>query len=679
MTRDQRFDLLFTPLKIGPVTAPNRFYQVPHCTGMGHERPHTLAAMRGVKAEGGWGVVCTEYCTVHESSDDAPYPIQTLWGDGDIRQHALMTEAVHKHGALAGVELFLGGARMANMNSRLPPMALNSMPVLTGDPLQTRALDRQDIADIRRWHVAAAKRAIVAGFDIVYIYACHHYLLHGFLGSENQRNDEYGGSPQNRARIVRELLAEVKDAVGHKCAIALRWSSNSELIEDQDDWLEMTKSLDGQPDIWDITVDDYAIEMGVSRFVKEGALEDQVARIRNIVTGPIVTVGRYTSPESMLRLVKSGIADFVGAARPSIADPFLPNKIRDGRFDDIRECIGCNICYAHNSRSVPIRCTQNPTMGEEWRSDWHPEIIAPRSADERVLIVGAGPAGLEAARALGQRGYDVALADASREAGGRVTLESSLPGFAEWARVRDWRLTQIAKMPNVAIYLESPMAADDVRSFGADHVVIATGSQWRLDGSGRSSHAPLLDPDTAGLISPEAIMRGELPAGPVAIYDDDGYYLASALADKLLTAERVVHFITSAGIVAPWTIFTGEQDTTHRRLIKNGAHCLFNKTLASFAPGRLELACLFGGAATVIEVAALVPVTSRAPQDALFAALQAEPERITSLTRIGDAEAPGTIAHAVYAGHRLARLLGEKTPFVAKRDRGLGLATLLSP
>ncbi|WP_374311402.1 FAD-dependent oxidoreductase [Dongia sp.] len=674
MAGDPRFDLLFTPFKIGPVTAPNRFYQVPHCSGMGHERPHILAAMRKTKAEGGWGVVNTEYCTIHPSSDDAPYPIQTLWDDDDIRQHALMTEAVHAHGSLAGVELFLGGQRMANMASRLPPMGLESLPVLTGDPLQTRALDRQDIADIRRWHVEAAKRAVTAGFDIVYVYACHHYLLHSFLNKENRRADEYGGSVLNRVRIVRELLAAVKDAVGHKCATALRWSSNSERAEDQDDWLEMTKSLDGLPDIWDLTVNDYSIEMGPSRFIKEGALEAQVQSIRQLVTGPIVTVGRYTSPESMLRLIKSGTADFIGAARPSIADPFLPNKIRQGRFDDIRECIGCNICYAHNSRGVPIRCTQNPTMGEEWRNNWHPEIVTRDATTERVLIIGAGPAGLEAARLLGARGYDVALAEKSREPGGRVTLESKLPGLAEWARVRDWRLGQIAKMPNVELFLESEMGAADVRAFDAAHIVCATGSAWRKDGIGRSALISMLDPADPAIIAPEDIMRGHVPKGPVAIYDDDGYYLAAGLADRLRASGCEVHFVTSAGVVAPWMSYTGDQAATHAHLLAQGITCHFNKSPTGFAPGRLELGCVYGGSATVIDIANLVPVTSRQPNTALFEALQADGRTMQSIARIGDAEAPGIIAHAVYAGHRFARNLGRDPRAAATlRDRGAGL------
>ncbi len=147
----------------------------------------------------------------------------------------------------------------------------------------------------------------------------------------------------------------------------------------------------------------------------------------------------------------------IGAARPSIADPFLPKKIEEGRLEDIRECIGCNICVSGDYTQSPIRCTQNPTMGEEWRKGWHPERMQAKGNSESVLVVGAGPAGLEAARALGQRGYRVTLAEAGDELGGRVTRESRLPGLATWARVRDYRLGQIDQMANVEIYLAAAL------------------------------------------------------------------------------------------------------------------------------------------------------------------------------------------------------------------------------
>ena len=230
------------------------------------------------------------------------------------------------------------------------------------------------------------------------------------------------------------------------------------------------------PDLWDVTLEDYSFEMGTSRFVKEASLESTISYVKDITQKPVVSVGRFTTPDTMLRMVKDGVVDLIGCARPSIADPFLPNKINEGREDEIRECIGCNICYTGDQTYNPIRCTQNPTMGEEWRRGWHPEKIAKKRSDRSVLVVGAGPAGLEAAVALGKRGYDVALAEATRELGGRVLKEATLPGLAEWIRVVDYRVGQLSRLPNVETFRESILDAEQILEFGSDHVVLATGS-----------------------------------------------------------------------------------------------------------------------------------------------------------------------------------------------------------
>ena len=426
MTRDPRFDPLFEPLKIGPVTAPNRFYQVPHCAGMGYLRPQMMAAMRGMKAEGGWGVVCTEYCSIHASSDDTPYPHASLRDDDDVRNLRLMTEQVHAHGALAGVERWHGGHRTANLCSREVSLDVGSLPndAAAGMPVQSQAMSKADILAFRQMYQDAARRAVEADFDIVYVYTNHNYLLHNFLSTGlNNRNDEYGGPVENRTRLLREVIEDVREAVSHRSAVAVRFSIPIDFENDPDELLECFRLVAEMPDLWDITVTDYRYEMGSSRFVKEAAHQDAVAEIKSMTSRPVVSVGRFTSPDTMLSQIKGGVQDFIGAARPSIADPFLPAKIDQGRLDDIRECIGCNVCYAHDTLGAPIRCTQNPTMGEEWRRDWHPDRIEARHADESVLIVGAGPAGLETACALGQRGYLIILAEAEQELGGRINRE----------------------------------------------------------------------------------------------------------------------------------------------------------------------------------------------------------------------------------------------------------------
>ena len=430
MPRDPRFDSLFEPVDIGPVTAPNRFYQVPHCTGMGYRRPNSLAALRGVKAEGGWGTVCTEYCSIHPSSDDEPYPSASIWDDHDVGSMALTVDSIHEHGALAGIELWHGGAASANHYSRETPLGPRSMPAGVDDPVQTRAMDKRDIAQFKAWHLEAARRAKKAGFDIVYVYAAHWYLISQFLRPSNRRSDEYGGSLENRARLLKELIIETKEEIGDTCAIAVRFSASSGGEDDDQDTAEpreVIELLADLPDLWDITVHDYSYEMGTSRFVPEAGLEKTMSWVKSVTNKPVVSVGRFTSPETMLRLVRQGVVDLIGSARPSIADPFIPTKIAEGRDDEIRECIGCNICYTGDQTGTPIRCTQNPTMGEEWRKGWHPEFIPERGSDSSVLIVGGGPAGLEAAVALGKRGYEVTLTDARQELGGRgvVGVETS--------------------------------------------------------------------------------------------------------------------------------------------------------------------------------------------------------------------------------------------------------------
>lgn len=670
--RDPRYDVLFEPIQLGPVTAKNRFYQVPHCSGMGWQRPNTLAAMRGAKAEGGWGVVCTEYCSVDDQSDDGAYPHARLWDKADIRAHALMTDAVHAHGALAGVELWMGGNFVANLDTRKPMLGLRSRPPTNADvyhPYQSRRIDRSDILDIRRSQAAAARRAAEAGFDIVYVYATHGYLISDFLNPDtNDRTDEYGGSLENRSRIVRELIAETQDAVAGKCAVAVRFSVDLKDAESYD----MFGLMADMPDLWDLTVHDYDVEMGVSRFTREAALEPDTARAKALTGKPVLAVGRFTSPDTMARVIRSGAQDMIGAARPSIADPFLPRKIEEGRIEDIRECIGCNICYAHNSLSVPIRCTQNPTMGEEFRRGWHPERVPTTARPERALVVGAGPAGLEAARVLGARGFAVMLAEAGRDLGGRVTRESRMPGLGEWARVRDWRQGQIEKSRTIEVYRESWLTAEDALAVEADHVLIATGSTWAVDGIGRNRNLPItVAPEACVVSADDVLVGGDLPEGHAVIYDDDHYYMGSVLALELRRRGNAVTLITPAGRVGEWSGYTSEQNQTIAALIEAGVRIVTNRRVEKVAAGSVIHACIYSGAQTEIQADWLLPLTRRNPVDALFHDLVKlrESGGPRSVVRIGDCEAPGIIASAVYGGYLAAVTLGDESKTHPRRER----------
>ena len=664
--RDPRHDILFEPLQIGPVVAKNRFYQVPHCSGMGWKRPQSLAAMRGIKAEGGWGVVNTEYCSVHPTSDNEYFANATLWDEEDIRANALMTEAVHRHNALAGVELWLGGGMIMNLSTRLPALGLRNRPQTdTGvyNPGQTKKIDKQDMRNLRKWHRDAAKRAVSAGFDIVYVYATHGYMLAEFLDpSTNNRTDEYGGSLENRVRIVGELIEETREAVQGKAAVATRFSIDLEQPETYD----MFGLLAELPDLWDLTVPDYGVEMGASRFVKEGELAPSVAAAKTLTTKPVVAVSRYTSPDTMAATIRSGGQDMIGAARPSIADPFLPQKIEQGRTEDIRECIGCNICYAHDSLGVPIRCTQNPTMGEEWRMGWHPEHVETTPKPERVLIVGGGPAGLEAARVLGEAGHSVMLAEASRSFGGRVTTEARLPGLSEWARVRDWRLGQLAKLDAVEMFPESPMRAEDIVGLDIAHVLFATGSKWSKDTVGRHSADGLRESVPGMVLSAETVLsRATIDAKHVLIYDDDHYYMGSVTALALREAGHQVTLVTPAGRPCEFGVYTGEIYESNARLFQTGVEVVTNKQVVALQPGKAVLECTMSGRESDLSCDVMIPICRRLPNlidyDALTT-LHADDKAgsIKTIARIGDAEAPNTIAAAVYSGYRAGMELGRE-------------------
>ncbi|MBD3677167.1 MAG: FAD-dependent oxidoreductase [Rhodobacteraceae bacterium] len=672
MTRDPRYDILFEPVQIGPVTAPNRFYQVPHCTGMGWLRPRMLAEMRGVKAEGGWGVVCTEYCSIHPSSDDLPHPSASLWDDSDIRAHRLMTDKVHEHGALAGAELWYGGIRTSNSLTREVALELDSFPNSVGNPFQTRAMDKTDIKLFRHWHKRAALRARDAGFDIVYVYATHGYLISNFLNPRvNTRSDEYGGSLENRTRLVRELIEETKEAVGDRCAVAVRFAVDEKIGEDgvpiHGERRDMFEMLAEMPDLWDINVADYSLEMGVSRFVKEAPLEPYMNWVKSVTDVPVVTVGRFTSPDTMVSQVKRGVVDLIGAARPSIADPFLPKKIEEGRIDSIRECIGCNVCYSGDSIGVPIRCTQNPTMGEEWRKGWHPERIAPKGSENSVLIVGSGPAGLEAARALGARGYRVTLAEASRELGGRVRREATLPGMSEYIRVRNYREQELREMANVEIYRESPLTAEDVMTFAADHVALATGASWRAERfNGEAYVSVAVDGTSPEILTPDDIMAGVVPEGPVLVYDEDSYYLGGVIAEHLRQKGLEVAIATPADNISDWAGKTGERWRIRSHLMKLGIDTIVSHGLERFDGQTATLACRYSGREKPLSVRSVVMVTQRRPNDGLYHDLLAvaggEIQDLPfSLKRIGDCDAPAIIAAATYAGHKYARELDAPT------------------
>lgn len=602
-----------------------------------------------------------------------------------------MAEAVKSHGALAGIQLAYSGINGPNLYSREVPLAVTGGPILTftSDPVQARTMDREDIRNLRRWFRNAFRRSQQAGFDLICLYGAHGFgILQHFLSrATNHRTDDYGGDLANRSRFLREIVEDARESTKGELAVTLRMSlheagaygfSNAELR----DFIAMHADL---PDLWDLAHGTWEACSGTSRFKPEAAQEDLVRGIKALTPKPVVGVGRFTSPDAMVRQIKAGILDFIGAARPSIADPFLPLKVREGRSEDIRECIGCNICVSGDMTGGISRCTQNTAFMEEWRKGWHPERARPSGASRSVLIVGAGPTGLEAALQAARRGYKVTLAEATTTLGGRVTKERQLPGLSAWGRVADHRSGQLAPMPNVEIYRDSPLTPDDILATGADHVAIATGATWRRDAVARLHlHGVPTDP-AMPLYTPDDLMAGRSPKGQtVALYDDDHFYMGSVLAELLIAKGNRVHFITPAAKVAEWTDNTLEQGTIMRRLLEIGVEIHLSKAPEAIGAQEITLGCTWTGQPTPLPCEALVYVTSRTPNDQLYQATKAldwQASGIRSLKLIGDAAAPGPIAWATYAGRNWAESLdqpdqGDALPFrreIAALDPGASL------
>ncbi|UVC11761.1 FAD-dependent oxidoreductase [Rhizobium sp. TH2] len=669
---ESRYDILFEPVRIGPVTAPNRFYQVPHASGMTNALPRVRAKFRETKAEGGWGVICTGACSIDLSSDDTPLPMATMWDDNDIKSHALMTDAVHKHGALAGVELWHGGASVMNRTTRVAPLSPSGIPWMATHVgfmgnLRPKTMDKQDIRDVLRWQAEGARKARSAGFDVVYVYAGMGYLGYEFLLPEyNHRIDEYGGSIANRVRFVREMIEVTKDAVGEHCGVALRISLE-ELrakigINHPSEAHEVIELLADVPDLFDVKMDSSPTDCSASRFTGEGSHEPVIDFVKKLTDKPVVGVGRFTSPDTMVSQIKRGVLDFIGGARPSIADPFLPNKIREGRMDEIRECIGCNICISSWHDGVPVRCTQNPTAGEEWRRGWHPENPGKAETPERVLVIGGGPSGLEAALTLGRRGHEVTLADKSSAFGGRLTFEKTLPGLSAWNRVVDYRLGRLREMTNVEMYLESDLGVDEIIDLAPDHVLVATGARW-TNFLYSSMEIPVGQLEQERVFTPDDIGAGRLPEGPTLVFDFDNYYMGGVITEHLAAQGIPVTYATPAGQASAWTIMTNELPLVARALTKRKVPVRTQELVSGFDGEIVTLSQIFTGEKTTLPCRNVVITGLRLPRAELFDAMTVREADlraagIKSFSLVGDALAPGALAHAVHSGHRAAQELG---------------------
>jgi dimethylamine/trimethylamine dehydrogenase len=667
----------------------NRFYQTPHADGLNSQFPGAEAGFRGMKAEGGWAVVNTGMTSISPEYDHSGREVVSrIWDDADVRNWSLLCDRIHEHGALAGVELMASGGHVTGYETRLPAGAVSGVPddwLYMGSSFQ---LDRDDIRRVQKQYVAAARRAIHAGFDIVNVMGAELVALPmTFLMSRyNRRTDEYGGSFENRARFWLETLEQVRTEVGDRCAVAARLcidtlDSSDEGIRVDHEAAGFITMADHLVDFWDVMVggegNTWGKDLGPSRFYAENFQGEYVGRVRAHTAKPIVAVGRFTSPDTMVQVIRSGQQDIIGSARSSISDPFLPQKIAEGRTDEIRECIGCNVCVSRINAAARIICTQNATTGEEYRRGWHPERFTRVSNDlSRVLIVGAGPAGLECGLVLARRQVEyVHVVDEAERPGGHMEWVSRLPGLAEWRRVIDHRQTLADKLSNLTVVPRKRLSTDDILEYGAEVVILTTGSAWATDGLSSVTRAPLpgADADQPHVLTPEQIMvDGKEPVGDsVLVYDAEGYFMGVSLAERYAREGKRVIYVTPRSAIGAYMHHTGEDQLMIPLLADLGVEFFREHAVTAITAGSIAgQPRIPGGSPLQWEADSIVLVTQRNPRTAIYHELKSRSAEwsdagIRAVYRAGDCISPRQqVADAIFDAHRLAREIDSPDPTV---------------
>jgi mycofactocin system FadH/OYE family oxidoreductase 2 len=649
------FKFLFTPIQLGKIRVPNRIVSTAHATAYARDGIPTerLIAYHEARAKGGVGLIVTGATVVHPTSPYDEYNLLCNVDDRIIPAYQQMARAVQKYGGRIMAQLSHMGRSGETDDSRYPLYG----PSPIADEIRREppaAMDVKLIGEIIEAYGKAAARAREGGLDGVEIHGGHSSLAAQFMSPyANQRTDAYGGSREKRLEFVMQVIRAIRKNVGEDFTVGLRLSGDE--FVDGGLTLDVVKenardfAATGMLDFIDVTagtdsnMHSYYIHYS-PMFVPLGNLTHLSAAIREVVSLPVITVGRINDPVLAEKILADGLADMVGMTRAALCDPDFPRKAREGRLDDIRHCIACNQgCFKRIFKAQPITCIQNPAAGKE--RELGP--LQKATAMRKVVVVGGGPAGLEAARIAAERGHQVILLEKDAFLGGQIRLASQAPGRQEFGEVILYLSRQVEKA-GVDIRLSMEGNVEKILGLTPDAVVIAAGAR------------PMI-PDIAGAQSAQGVTAWDILGGKVphgrrfAVIDGDKEdQVAVGTAEYLADLGKAVEIISRCPYIGK-DLDILNFVPIYQRLLQKGVKLTPHSGIAEIKDRHIVLYNVYTAAQELRrEVDVVVFAAGRVAEDRLYWDLKG---KISDLYRIGDCLAPRSVLSAISEGNRVGRIL----------------------